>query len=267
MRLGLAAALFVMGCGGAAPCPPATRLPARGGPFLWEVSGERGTLTLFGTFHAAGKEHIPDAALDRLRAAKLFVSEIPPVRLEPAPGPSLEEALGPETWRELRDATSGVIGEKQLRHAPPWLAMAAVTAASIDAPEVPMDAALFSIAQRRNLPFTTLESAEEQTRALDAGVTVDDLRQALAERRGMRCAVRDLVGAYRDGDGAAVRAALAGDAEATLLVERNRRWLPIIEGLVPEGAFVAVGVSHLVGEGSLPALLAERGYRVTRLGR
>lgn len=262
-------ALAALGCGAAPPCPPTTRAPvADRRPFLWQVTGERGTVTLFGTFHAAGRNDIPGAALERLRAAKLYATEAPPGKLPETlpPGESLEDKLGPASWKELTSALSGTMSEKRLERAQPWVAMAALTAVSIDAPEVTMDAALLDVARHRDLKLAFLETQEAQAGALSSGVTVDDLKQALAERRGMRCAVKDLAAAYRDGDGATLRESLAGGAEAALLLERNRKWLPVVEDLMDEQAFVAVGVSHLVGEGSLPALLEERGYKVTRLG-
>jgi uncharacterized protein YbaP (TraB family) len=274
MKVALAAALVALGCGGAAPCPRAPRAtPADGRPVLFVVSGPRGQMTLFGTFHAAGRDAIPDRALDRLRGSRLLVTEIPPVSLHAGPratlpaGESLEEKLGSAAWAELAHAVSRVMDEDALRRAQPWVAMSALTAVSIDQPEVPMDAAIVDVARRRDLPFTYLETPDAQADALVHAVTLDDLRQALAERRLMRCAVHDASAAYRDGDAAAMRGALTGDAEETLLAERNRRWLPILLDFMPDEAFVAVGVSHLVGPGSLPELLEAEGYRVTRLGR
>jgi uncharacterized protein YbaP (TraB family) len=50
-----------------------------------------------------------------------------------------------------------------------------------------------------------------------------------------------------------------------LLAERNRRWLPQIERyLAGGGAFVAVGLGHLLGGAGLPAMLAHAGYAVER---
>jgi uncharacterized protein len=52
-----------------------------------------------------------------------------------------------------------------------------------------------------------------------------------------------------------------------LLYERNRNWIPGIEALLhgDETAIVIVGMGHLVGEGSVVALLRERGYDVARV--
>lgn len=255
-------------------CPP----PAYAGvkdrrPFLWEVSGPRGKAVLFGTFHAAGKGDVPDAAVERLRGARLVVTEIPPLAGEQVaslrrlpPGQNLPDLIGADAWGELVDALGGRVREDELRRTRPWFAMALLTSLNTDGPEVSMDDAIMDEARRRGTPVSFLETPEEQLAALGESVTADDLRQALAERKQMRCAVHELVAAYRSGDASTVRAALAGDAEHGLLVERNERWVPVIEELLGDTPFIAVGVSHLVGEGSLPALLEARGYTVTRVG-
>ncbi len=49
--------------------------------------------------------------------------------------------------------------------------------------------------------------------------------------------------------------------EDQLLIKRNNRWVPTIEGLMKaEPTFVAVGCAHLLGEQGLIALLKKKGY-------
>ena len=52
-----------------------------------------------------------------------------------------------------------------------------------------------------------------------------------------------------------------------LLVERNRKWMPIIESYfkTPATEFVLVGAAHLAGEHGLLKQLADRGYTISRL--
>jgi uncharacterized protein YbaP (TraB family) len=202
----------------------------------------------------------------------MFVAEVPPLdgekvrELATLPrGESLRTLIGDAAFLDLRDALGGRVGEEQLRRARPWYAVSMLTSASTDAPETSMDEALMDLARRRALRVSFLETPEEQYGALASSVGADDLRQAIAERKQMRCSVEELVAAYRAGDGDAIRGDLAGAAATGLLDERNARWVPQIEELMAERAFIAVGVSHLVGPGSLPELLAARGLTVTRV--
>ncbi len=52
----------------------------------------------------------------------------------------------------------------------------------------------------------------------------------------------------------------------TLLIERNREWLPKIERYLktPEKEFVLVGVGHLVGKNGILENLRQRGYKITK---
>jgi uncharacterized protein YbaP (TraB family) len=56
----------------------------------------------------------------------------------------------------------------------------------------------------------------------------------------------------------------APGAYRTLVVERNRRWADRIAQLLRDDKriFIVVGVGHLVGPDSVPALLRARGIRV-----
>lgn len=52
-----------------------------------------------------------------------------------------------------------------------------------------------------------------------------------------------------------------------LLLGRNRAWTSKIEAFLAHGSkpFIAVGAAHLAGQDGLPAMLAARGWKVTRL--
>src|SRR5439155_13648389 len=52
-----------------------------------------------------------------------------------------------------------------------------------------------------------------------------------------------------------------------LLTNRNRKWIPKIEGYLHSGKtyFFVAGAAHMGGPNGVPALLRERGYRVEQL--
>ena len=89
--------------------------------------------------------------------------------------------------------------------------------------------------------------------------------QAIRERKAMRCQLVAARDAYAAGDLPVMEQVFGRDPTGTMLAPRNRRWLPKLEAyLAGGGAFVAVGIGHLVGPEGLPALLAADGYRVER---
>jgi hypothetical protein len=76
----------------------------------------------------------------------------------------------------------------------------------------------------------------------------------------------ELVAAYLGADVDTITALSFGDpaAEEILLLMRNRNWIPTIEAWHQSGgAFVAVGLAHLLGPGSVIELLRTSGSTVT----
>jgi uncharacterized protein len=53
----------------------------------------------------------------------------------------------------------------------------------------------------------------------------------------------------------------------TLIVDRNRRWLPQIEKMIEQGesTLIAVGAAHLIGKDGVIELLKARGYTVEQM--
>ena len=62
----------------------------------------------------------------------------------------------------------------------------------------------------------------------------------------------------------------APEVHQRIMVDRNIAWAQTLDAALSGGAgtaFIAVGAGHLVGEeSSVPALLAQRGYKVERYG-
>jgi uncharacterized protein YbaP (TraB family) len=118
------------------------------------------------------------------------------------------------------------------------------------------------------------ETPEEQVALLSgapAAEQVASLEETLRQIEEEPAAFDVLQKAWIDGDVARIhREAVEPLRRATpalyrrLVSERNRRWADRIERLLksPERAFIVVGVGHLVGPDSVPALLRRRGVVV-----
>lgn len=81
-----------------------------------------------------------------------------------------------------------------------------------------------------------------------------------------------LVDEWADGDVAGIAALVASPegvgfsdaAYTSLLVERNRNWVPQIEAMLdePGSIFIAVGAGHLAGPDSVITMLRDKGYQI-----
>jgi uncharacterized protein YbaP (TraB family) len=208
-------------------------------------------------------------------AAPAFVSELGDAAPDPQKlsalarlpwGQVLDRLLPADDWWDLVNAMLGVMSEDELRHARPWFAMIRLFSHVAQSPRPSMDDVLAERARKRGVAIEALEPWEAQLVALDASVTAADLSRAIHARHTVACELAGLRSAYRTSDLPALTRTLVGAApSAALLVERNRRWLPQIERyLAGGGAFIAVGLGHLLGDDGLPAMLVRAGYPAER---
>ena len=119
-----------------------------------------------------------------------------------------------------------------------------------------------------------LETAVEQIdylAGLPLDVQVSQLQQTLTEGDAELREVREIAAAWRAGDTASIeRLLLKGMKESpayyqSLVVDRNRRWIPRIESCLSTGScFIVVGAAHMVGSDGLIAMLKQKGYRITQ---
>ena len=277
LRVAVAAAIALGASCGAAPPPCKLALrDVHAAPLLWRVHGPGGgTVWLYGTIHDAGAEDVPAVVWTLLDAAPAFVSELgdaePDRRaLSEAArlpwGQVLDHLLSADDWWALVTAMLGVMSEEELRHARPWFAMVRLIGHMARSPKPSMDEAMAEHARQRGLAVLALESWEAQLAALDASVTAGDLAKAIQGRLAVACELTRLRSAYRTSDLPALAQALVGTVQReALLAPRNRRWLPQIERyLAGGGAFIAVGLGHLLGDTGLVAMLERAGYTAER---
>ena len=221
-----------------------------------------------------------EAVLDNTAVLKLSRAMLLPG------GQRLETLLTPDQTARLRDAAAHYrMPVSMVSRFKPWGAMILFSLPPAEhlrvaAGQKPLDEALRAQAEAAGKTVLGLETVEEQIEALDGMTDADQLlllastleqageierlfatlRDAYLARDLV--AVYDLLNAAKGNDGSGVFARL----EQRLVVARNRRMVDRMGSLLQQGnAFVAVGALHLPGEQGILQLLADRGYRVTRV--
>ncbi|HET7506221.1 MAG TPA: TraB/GumN family protein [Kofleriaceae bacterium] len=256
-------------------------------PLLWAVEKDGTTSYFLGTMHVGiDPERLPPGVWDKLHAAATFAMEADlddpaaAALLRPTEG-SLHDQLGDDYWKKL-EAAMGPSVARSLDHVPPMIPAAALSLRGLPQ-TTPMDKALAARAGELGKPIVFLEPASRQLAILGKWMNVKALKMMLDELPQEEQHARAMLDAYVDGDEA--RLVELGDREkqealrhgytaaeydqemSEMLYDRNASWLDALEKLhAAGGGFVAVGALHLVGPRSVLALLAGKGYRVTRLG-
>ncbi|HET6806416.1 MAG TPA: TraB/GumN family protein [Frateuria sp.] len=269
--------------------------PAAAHPALWVVRDTDTTIYLFGTVHLLPHDtawHFPalDRALDDSQVLYLEITDDDPAHMA---------ALVLQYGMDMAHPLSGLLSPfdrdrldraARLAHVPggmaalevmrPWLAaltltVAPLTQAGLD-PAEGVDRQLRSRMEQAGKPVRALETAEEQIRFLadmPRAMQVALLRSTLRDTDRAAVDLQALIGAWRDGDEAAIarleNASLRKDEPALyqrLLVERNRAWAKRIAALLarPGTVFIAVGAAHLAGPDSVQVQLARTGIAAGR---
>lgn len=260
-------------------------------PALWEIAGPSGEQGwLLGTIHALPEPvDWRSAAVDSaLQSADRLVLEINNAddpaalaevftRLAHTPGqPPVAERVPAEIRPPLENllADSGLT-RRRFDNVETWaVAITLSQAASQDMDRRHgIDREIMRAAAGK--PVVELEGAESQLRIFDRLPEKEqrDMLAAIVEEAGDKSAQDRLGRAWSNGDMAIIEAethtGLLADPElrAALLVDRNVLWADKVAVMLKDGAkpFVAVGAAHMAGPEGLPALLAGRGFTVTRI--
>ncbi len=286
MRWRLIAPLWITALVALTGCDRPRPVPAR--PALFVVRDADTEIWLFGTIHVLpGNVRWETPVIDRaIAAADSLVTELPPAAANAAAGAFLHMSHAPGLPPISARIPAGDRAALSAAAARAGIALATLdqlkswaAAVLLETGEARTDGASVENGVEARLarrfagrPHLGLERIAEQLALFDG------LPEPL-QRRMLVQAVRDhhgfaaTLGAWSRGDVAALdrqNDALFEGApllERTLLVDRNARWSRWIGGRMrqPGHVFVAVGAGHLAGPKSVVALLAARGYTVTRL--
>ena len=263
-------------------------------PALWLVEGPGGQKAwLLGTIHALSRPY--DWKSDKIAAALAqsdrLILEVADVGNDAAtartfaqlaeggPHPPLIERVPPQDRDDLeRELVSDQIAPGSLDLYDTWAA--ALMIAQAQARHDRQDSGNGidrAVAAEYRRPIGEFEGAEVQLAIFDALPEAQQralLRTVIEDDPAQREAkVSALERAWASGDLAEL--AKVSDAETfgdpvlrdALLVGRNHDWTVRLVAMLSSRArpFVAVGAAHLAGPDGLPAMLAARGYTVTRL--
>ncbi len=267
--------------------------PAAAAPPIWHVHGAHAEITLFGSVHLLSAEtswRTPAFDADLAKADEVWF-EIPfdPASQAAANQAVLKSGLLPndQTLSSLltpqdRTALTHLEALEGLNPAAvermrPWLADVQLSVVYFE--KRGADASLGVEEQiSHSLPPKTERGAFE-TAAQQIGFfadmpvkdQVDSLHETLNEIEKDPGAFDRLASAWARGDVRVISHEAVEKlkeetpgAYQTLVVDRNRRWVERIEQLLHGGKriFIVVGVGHLVGPDSVPALLRARGIKV-----
>jgi uncharacterized protein YbaP (TraB family) len=269
-----------------------SRPAARG--FIWSIERDGRTSWLVGSLHVLTQDAYPlPAAMDQAFGRARTLIEETDVNDISSPeilgvvasrgmftnGQTLETVLPAASYTQLAQrmgATGLPIDMVKLMR--PWMVELTLSGLELQRagfdPELGIDVHYRRRAAQNGMALSMLETAAEQIDYL-AGLPLDlqvaQLQKTLEDGDTELKEVREIAAAWRAGDAAAIeRLMLKGmkDSPAyyqTLVVDRNRRWIPRIESCLSTGScFVVVGAAHMVGSDGLIATLRQKGYRITQ---
>jgi hypothetical protein len=296
-------ALLVSACATQPKAPPPQAKPGdelAPKAFFWEVQAESGArLFLLGSVHIGdGRELVLDPRIEKDWAeAHELVVELDTTTLSPIDavdatnrfgllprGTTLRSVVKPDTYKQvakyMKQREYPIDRVDRMR---PWLVAQVVTqleyaAAGLEA-ENGVDVAMMRRAagSKGIVPLESLDEQAAMFAGLPAPLQEKMLVEILREAQALLAVTRATLAAWEQGDEETLSGLLFsnanGDAELTEFYERvfygrNRTMADRLMALPADGRprFVVVGTGHLIGPQGIPELLAQRGFRVERVG-
>ena len=267
---------------------------------LFKIGAHGHTMYLFGTMHVGQPEFYP---LEPRIAAAVAGASTLALEIDPAADPSamaralqaygmaapgtMDKDMTPTLRARLKKALDKAgIDSEAMAQFKPWLvatvlAMAEYASQGYRA-DLSVDDHLAQLARRSKVPVIGLESPGSQMSLFNRLSNAEQLRFLeesieLLESGKLRAEVRQIVEAWRTADRRgldAIAERAASDTSVSgqfvkkvLLDERNVMMADKLDSLLKreDNSVAAIGVLHLVGSNSVPALLSARGISVERV--
>jgi uncharacterized protein YbaP (TraB family) len=263
---------------------------------LWKAVGKDSTVYLLGSVHLLKSNAYPlsQAIEEAFRESTKLVLEVKMDSLNSPDsqqmvlakallpeGKTLNQILSPATYQAVREKVE-VLGLdiEALKRMKPWFLSLSLVAMKMqqlgyDA-QYGVDRHFFDRATKAKMEVLGLETAEFQISLLDslpAKTQEESLLQTLKELDQFEAEFDQIVQAWATGHEKQLDRLLLEsfeeypDVYAKLIRDRNRNWLPKIEGHFVNGkkTLVVVGAAHLVGRDGLIELLKQKGYALEQL--
>lgn len=271
--------------------------PVAAAPAMWTATKDGSTLVLFGSMHLlqpglAWRTPAYDAAYKQASAVWFETDANPdPGRVQSLliqRGVDPDHPLSAGLSRQGKAAIAPILKARgqtlaDIDRYRPWAAALMLSVAPLQAKgysvEQGADAVVTRQARIQAKPIETFETLDQQVE-LFAGLSAKDAMQYLEDVVGGKGALRgdpvSLEKAWMAGDVAGLEKDVVAPLRAkrpalyqALLARRNQVWADRLDASVRVGGaglqLVNVGALHMVGSEGLPALLAARGYQVTRV--
>ncbi len=274
----------------------ATATNGPGAPVMWLLSDEDTQIHIFGTVHLLRPEleWRTDAFDAALSEADKIVFEVdmnsPEAQRAIATdflargmfqdGRTLKQVLSEEDEAVVSSAFDSVgVPLDAMNTFEPWMASVNLGVMKLVAdgydPSSGVESVIEAEASEAGKTFGFLETISQQADAFDLLDEEDQISMLygsalmLDESPQM---LDQLVDEWADGDIAGIASLVAspdgvgfsGPVYESLLVERNRNWVPQIEAMLdePGSVLIAVGAGHLAGPDSVITMLRDKGYQV-----
>jgi uncharacterized protein len=268
--------------------------------FLWEVTGPKGVVYLFGTIHAGKADFYPLPSIieDSFKKTDTLIEEVD--ISEPAEAARLQRGFteeggypnGDTITNHLSEVTrshlteyvkKGGLPEPAIAHMRPWLVSALVLQLELKRmgfdPSHGLDRHFLEEARQSHKPIGALEDAGSQLKLLSSlSEEFQDrlLLSSLVDMEKLPDVLDLLTRAWQSGDDAAMHEVITSNVRdypqlkplmTTLFDDRNTAMTAKIERFLqtPKSYFVAVGAGHLVGDKGILSQLRRKNFRVEQL--
>ncbi len=266
--------------------------PAAADPSLWKISDTDSSVFLFGSMHAfpravdwrsAQFDHLLETAehvyFEVVMDVEAYstIAYVSMTKGRITDGGTLSDLLTRDQNQRLAEALAKLkLDPRVFAHLQPWMANMTIAGAAL--PQTTAGVELQVEPEVEAARKRGLETADQQMGFLADVPLQDQVVELMSSVDGVNSgAMMDLepmLGAWEDGDTAALDAAMSGYMTADdkplydrLITRRNESWIPAIEKMLAanDQSLLIVGAGHLVGGGGVPALLEAAGYTVERI--